>query len=76
MDVPITSDSPGDVDFSVWCDLVDLDEAITAHQHAVRLTLDSHTDRPRRLNNIGNSFLWRFARLGDFADLDEAIMAQ
>ena len=41
-----------------------------------RLQLDSHTHRPRRLNNIGNSFLWRFARPGDFADLDEAIMAQ
>ena len=40
------------------------------------LTPDGHPDKPAYLNNLGNSFQSRFERLGDIADLDEAITAQ
>ena len=45
-------------------------------QQAIRLTLDSHPDKPWYLNNLGSSFQSRFGRLGDLADVDEAIKAQ
>ena len=42
--------------FERLSDIADLDEAIMTQQQAVRLTPDGHPDRPRRLNNLGDSF--------------------
>ncbi|QRW07774.1 CHAT domain protein [Ceratobasidium sp. AG-Ba] len=43
---------------------------------AVILTPDGHPDKPGRLNNLGNSWLSRFERLGELSDLDHAIDCQ
>jgi len=45
-------------------------------RQAVRLTPDAHPNKPAGLTNLGTSFLRRFERLGDLADLDEAITAK
>jgi hypothetical protein len=42
----------------------------------VNLTPDGHINKPRYLNNLGNSFLGRFKRSGDLADSDRAISPQ
>jgi hypothetical protein len=54
-------------------DLMDIDKAISHHEHAVHLTPDGHADMPGRLNNLGNSFARRFQRSGDLMDIDKAI---
>ena len=55
---------------------MNLDDAITAHQQALRLTPSSHPHTASYLSNLGNCFLYRFKRLGDRLDLDEAVVAQ
>ncbi|KAJ7921718.1 CHAT domain-containing protein [Mycena leptocephala] len=40
---------------------------------AVALTADGHPDKPSRLNNLGNSLLRRFERLGDLDDLNQSV---
>jgi hypothetical protein len=45
-------------------------------QRAVYLTPDGHPHKPGCLSNLGDSLHSRFKRLGDIANLDEAITAQ
>ncbi|KAJ6603549.1 hypothetical protein DFH09DRAFT_1068697 [Mycena vulgaris] len=52
----------------------DLNEPISKNNDAVSLTPDGHSDKPRRLNNLGYSLQARFERLGDFSDLNESIL--
>jgi len=54
-------------------DLNDICEAVSAQQRAVRLTPDSHPDKPRWLSNLGNSFSRRFKYTGDSSDVENAI---
>ena len=54
-------------------ELVDIEEAISAHKDAVRLTPDGHALKPSRLANLGQSFQHRFQRLRNHHDLDNAI---
>lgn len=42
-------------------------------EQAVFLAPDGHVDKPRRLNNLGNSLLNRFELIGDFADIDKSM---
>ena len=49
---------------------------IKDQQRAVQLTPDGHADLPALLNNLGNSFIRRFKRTGDLADISEAIQNQ
>ncbi|KAF8121610.1 TPR-like protein [Boletus edulis] len=48
-------------------------DAISTHRDAVHLTPDGHPDKPSGLNNLGNSFITRFERLGELRDLEDAI---
>jgi len=56
-------------------DIEEISNAISAHQRAVQLTLDSDVKMPSRLNNLGTSFLHRFGRTGDLTDIANAISA-
>ncbi|KAI9574339.1 hypothetical protein HD554DRAFT_2006816, partial [Boletus coccyginus] len=42
----------------------------------VELTPHGHPHKPGRLNNLGNSFLTRFQRVGELSDLEDAISRQ
>jgi hypothetical protein len=42
-------------------------------EEAVRLTADGHPDKPSILNNLGNSLLRRFERLGDLSDMNKSV---
>jgi hypothetical protein len=43
-------------------------------EEAVQLTPDSHRDKPSLLNNLGNSLLGRFKRLGNLSDINKSIL--
>ncbi|KAJ7921301.1 CHAT domain-containing protein [Mycena leptocephala] len=43
-------------------------------EDAVQLTPDGHPDKPSRLNNLGNSLLGRFKRLGDLSDINKSVL--
>jgi tetratricopeptide (TPR) repeat protein len=43
---------------------------------AVDLAPHGHPNKPALLNNLGNSFVTRFERLGELSDLEEAILRQ
>jgi hypothetical protein len=43
-------------------------------EHAVQLTPDGHPDKPGWLNNLGNSLLSRFHRLGDLGDMNKSVL--
>jgi hypothetical protein len=52
---------------------MDIEKAISHHKHALHLTPDGHTAKPRLLNNLGTSFLHWFEHSGDLMDIDKAI---
>ncbi|PPQ77256.1 hypothetical protein CVT26_005815, partial [Gymnopilus dilepis] len=54
-------------------DLHDIAESIQLQQRAVKLTPEGHADLPSWLNNLGNSFLRRFAQTGNLSDIAESI---
>ncbi|KZP27700.1 hypothetical protein FIBSPDRAFT_1040008 [Athelia psychrophila] len=47
--------------------------ATASHQHAVALTPDGHPNKPAYISNLRNGYVTRFERLGDLADLENAI---
>jgi tetratricopeptide (TPR) repeat protein len=51
----------------------DIEKAISSLEDAVQFTPDGHADKPARLNNLGNSLLTRFERLGEMEDIEKAI---
>jgi hypothetical protein len=53
--------------------LEDLNKSVSIREDAVHLTPDGHTDTPSILNNLGNSLLKRFERLGDLEDLNKSV---
>ncbi|KAI9573093.1 hypothetical protein HD554DRAFT_2013817, partial [Boletus coccyginus] len=54
---------------------LDLEDAISALRDAVELIPHGHSDKPGHFNNLGNSILSRFERLGELSDLEGAISA-
>lgn len=52
-----------------------IDRAISAHDRAVNLTPDDHSDKPGSLNNLGSSFGQRCEHSGNLIDCDKAISA-
>jgi tetratricopeptide (TPR) repeat protein len=57
-------------------DLLDISQAISVQQRALKITPDGHASLPKQLNNLGNSFESRFNRTGDLADITEAVSAK
>ena len=55
--------------------MADLEEAIRLQRRAVELTGEGHPDKPMYLNNLGNSYESRFARLCELEDYDFALSA-
>ncbi|KZV98747.1 TPR-like protein, partial [Exidia glandulosa HHB12029] len=53
----------------------DVEEAISAYSHAVKLTSDGHPARCDRLRQLGDCFSVRFKRLHDVQDLTDSITA-
>ncbi|KZP07446.1 hypothetical protein FIBSPDRAFT_841261, partial [Athelia psychrophila] len=51
----------------------DLD--ILSFEQALALTPDGHPNKPARLSNLASSYLTRFERLGDLADLQNLILS-
>jgi hypothetical protein len=43
-------------------------------EHAVQLTPDGHPDKSAMLNNLGNSLLHHFKRLGDLGDMKMSVL--
>ncbi|MFH9890042.1 CHAT domain-containing protein [Streptomyces luteogriseus] len=54
-------------------DLKDLEEALTFHRTAVRVTPETDTERATYLNNLGAGLVGKYRRTGAKALLDEAI---
>jgi tetratricopeptide (TPR) repeat protein len=55
--------------------LIDIDNAVTFAQRAVKQTPDMHADKPVRLSNLGASLRSRFKKLGSLIDISGAIHA-
>ncbi|KAF5309731.1 hypothetical protein D9611_014450 [Ephemerocybe angulata] len=53
----------------------DIEKALWAQQEAVRITPEGSEDLPKRLSNLGGSFVDRFERSGELSDIAEAISA-
>ena len=54
-------------------ELVDIEDAISAHKEAVRLTPDGHYNKPTYFSNLGISLVNRFDRSGQLVDIEDAI---
>ncbi|KAJ7865997.1 CHAT domain-containing protein [Mycena olivaceomarginata] len=54
-------------------DLSDINKSVLMKEDAVKLTPDGHPDKPRWLNNLGNSLLSRFEQLGDLSDINKSV---
>ena len=54
----------------------DISEAIQHQQHAIQLTPKGHTDLPKWLNSLGNSYLYCFKHTQNIHDISEAIQYQ
>ncbi|KAF6764573.1 CHAT domain-containing protein, partial [Ephemerocybe angulata] len=57
-------------------ELSDIAHAIAAEQKAMDLTPEDRADLPTYLNNLGNSFKFRFERTGELSDIAHAIKVQ
>ena len=53
--------------------LVDIEQAISAHKEAVRLTPDGHAIKVQHLSNLGNSFRQRYRSFNNHHDFDDAV---
>ncbi|KAF6746624.1 hypothetical protein DFP72DRAFT_1175502 [Ephemerocybe angulata] len=56
-------------------ELPDIEKVLWAQQEAVRITPEGSEDLPKRLSNLGGSFVDRFERSGELSDIAEAISA-
>lgn len=54
----------------------DLDIAVEALQHSVRLTVDGQLDKPARVSNLASALLGRYERTGCVDDLRQAVAHQ
>ena len=59
--------------FKYTHNMVDLSEAISSKQQAIHLTPQEHT-KPTELANLGDLYLQRWERIGNKADISEAIL--
>jgi hypothetical protein len=50
-----------------------MNKSVSVFEDAVRLTADGHPHKPSFLNNLGNSLLGRFKRLGDLSDITKSV---
>ncbi|KIJ41386.1 hypothetical protein M422DRAFT_255581 [Sphaerobolus stellatus SS14] len=57
-------------------DLHHLDEQIANLKEAVSLLPNTHSEKPEKLNTLGNCFSDRFERLGELSDIGRAIVTQ
>ncbi|THU77761.1 hypothetical protein K435DRAFT_973847, partial [Dendrothele bispora CBS 962.96] len=51
-----------------------VDNAVQLIEEVIKLTPDGHTEKARRLSNLGNAFFHRFEQLGDLGDIENAIL--
>jgi hypothetical protein len=58
--------------FECLGNLSDIDKSILMFEDALRLTADSHPNKPSWLNNLDNSLAHRFECLGDLSDIHKS----